>query len=152
MKEKELFIHFEFNPKHILFLINEKGDRVQIYVNGKYTWTDDYRGLPYEVDVIKEIRKQIYLDEDFRKGDTKIFYYGEEFDDEDDFDLDLWTLVWQCAEWIRPTFWTPFTTKHGSGLWTKFIWPKVLIDNDEIKLTRWLNFYFTKNRKQDKEK
>ena len=31
--------------------------------------------------------------------------------------------------------------KHASGHWSKFLLPRTIIDNKEVKIVRWLNFY-----------
>ena len=142
MKEKDYILTFEFNPHNVLFLVNKNEDAFQIYENGKYidTWYID------PISVADEIRRAIYFH--YRKGyNTKVLGYGHEFDDEEDFQAETWTLAWAVASWIEPSFWTVLTTPHASGLWTKFILPKAIVDNDELKMVRWLNYYFTTNKK-----
>lgn len=38
---------------------------------------------------------------------------------------------------------------HASGYWYEFIIPRAIVDNKEIKLIRWLNFYFKKQKDCD---
>lgn len=35
---------------------------------------------------------------------------------------------------------------HTSGYWYEFIIPRTIVDNEKIKLIRWLNFYFKRSR------
>ena len=66
--------------------------------------------------------------------------------DEEDFEPSTWILAWEVASWIKPTLWTTLVTKHSSGLWTKFLIPRAIVDNNEIKIVRWLNYYYTKKK------
>lgn len=126
----------------ILFLVNEKEDEFQVYENGRYIDTEELAAYTYN-NIEDVIRRRIYLQYKDRRYDTKILYYRHVFEDEKDFNPEMWTLAWEIASWIHHTFWTTLTTCHGSGLWTDFIFPRVIIDNDELKIVRWLNFYKT---------
>ena len=144
MKDK-FVLHFGFDLHQILFLVNDKENECQVYENGKYIDTEELDAYTYS-NIEDVIRRRIYLQYKDRHYDTKILYYRHAFEDEKDFDSEMWTLAWRVASWIRPNFWTTLTTSHGSGLWTDFIFPRAIVDNDELKIVRWLNYYFTKEK------
>lgn len=145
--EKELYVTWERNPKHILYLIDKDETAYQVYLNGKFidSWNIDDNGYYiWERNIIDRIRTDIYFQ--YKKYDTKILYYGHNFTDEEDFEPSTWVLAWEVASWIKPTLWTTLVTKHSSGLWTKFLIPRAIVDNNEIKIVRWLNYYYTKKK------
>lgn len=37
-------------------------------------------------------------------------------------------------------------SRHASGYWYEFIIPRIIVDNNNIKLIRWLNFYRKRNK------
>ena len=125
----------------ILFLVNEKEDEFQVYNNGKFIDTN-YLYSRDSKNIIEAIKKEIYFEYNDKKYDTKVLFYRHNFTEEEDFpNEDTWNWYFNKARSIKYHFFTSLKVKHGSGYWYQFILPKIIIDNKELKLIRWLNFY-----------
>ena len=125
----------------ILFLVNKKENAFQVYNDGKFIDTN-YLYSRNSKNIKEAIKKEIYFSYNNKKYNTKILFYGHDFLDTEDFpDEDTWNWYFNRAKAIKYHFFTSLKVKHGSGYWYQFILPRAIVDNKELKIVRWLNFY-----------
>lgn len=139
-KNKDIVIFLIYNERYSsssdLFV-----KKYRIYKNGEYIATRSLFSRNSK-NITEAIRRDIYFE--YKNCYTKYLYDIKcirPFNWDPLIGKQTWKEYLEKSKKIKPTIITKLTTPHGSGYWYHFIVPKTIVNNNTIKLIRWLNFY-----------